>query len=842
MNKIYLLLLLITGTASAQVVNIPDANFKAKLIALDVDTNSDGEIQVSEAIVPYTLNLSNSSITDMTGIEAFVNLFFLNCSNNNISTLDLSSIVGLQSIDANNNPLTSINISNLANLTGANLQHCNLDALDVTGCAAVMSLSLQYNEFTVLDLSPVTALRDLNLDYTTVETVNLAGLMNLENFSATTTNLTTLDVSGSPSLQTLYLSSPALGAVNVSNCTALTELIIGGSTLTSLNVQGCSSLWFLQVVSTSGMTEFDASNLPNLSVLDVDNCTTLLTLNASGCPQLTALDASNCILTSIDVSGSTSLTELELQNNQLTTIDASACHALATIAVEGNPLETLLLKNGANEMIIGDMSTMSDLVFICTDQSQFEDLVTQFAGMPNVEINSYCSFTPGGDYNTIMGITSFDADNDGTCANDLPFPQIKLNITDGTNSGSTFTDADGAYSFFTAEGTFALTPQLEMPTYFSVTPASATVNFPLNNNSIATENFCLTPIGIHPDLEIVIAPLVPARPGFEAVYKIVYKNKGNQLVNSGAVTFYYNDNLMDFISAEPMTATQSTGTLTWSYANLMPFETRSIIVTMNINSPMDAMPVNNGDNLTFSAGTGAVEGDETPADNNFSFTQIAVGSYDPNDKLCMQGGTVSAEQIGEYLHYNINFENTGTFYAQNIVVRDVINEAQFDVSTLQVLEASHNVVTRISGNVAEFIFENIYLDTGGHGNILLKIKTLNTLSEGATVSNKADIFFDYNFPIETEDAVTAFVTLALGDNPQAHNLKVYPNPAGDEVYVSAASEIKSVHLYNLQGQILQSVEINDSTGRLNISKRQTGIYYIKVISAEGIFVQKLIKK
>jgi hypothetical protein len=46
-----------------------------------------------------------------------------------------------------------------------------------------------------------------------------------------------------------------------------------------------------------------------------------------------------------------------------------------------------------------------------------------------------------------------------------------------------------------------------------------------------TQNFCITANGVHPDLEIVIAPIIPARPGFSAEYQIVYKNKGNQVMS-----------------------------------------------------------------------------------------------------------------------------------------------------------------------------------------------------------------------------------------------------------------------------------------------------------------------
>ena len=70
MRKFYFLLLglLIFSGVQAQIVNIPDANFKSKLLAastnnvtayyIKIDTNNNGEIEVSEALkvtaVSYT--------------------------------------------------------------------------------------------------------------------------------------------------------------------------------------------------------------------------------------------------------------------------------------------------------------------------------------------------------------------------------------------------------------------------------------------------------------------------------------------------------------------------------------------------------------------------------------------------------------------------------------------------------------------------------------------------------------------------------------------------------------------------------------------------------------------
>jgi hypothetical protein len=53
----------------------------------------------------------------------------------------------------------------------------------------------------------------------------------------------------------------------------------------------------------------------------------------------------------------------------------------------------------------------------------------------------------------------------------------------------------------------------------------------------------------------------------------------------------------------------------------------------------------------------------------------------------------------------------------------VVDPAQFNLGSLQLINASHAADVKISGNVVEFVFKQIYLNIGGHGHILLKLKT-----------------------------------------------------------------------------------------------------------------------
>ncbi len=140
----------------AQIVNIPDPNFKAALLAHDpvIDTNSDGEIQVSEAeALAFYLNVNDKGISDMTGLEAFVNITSLGCNSNNLTSIDLTSLVHLQSFGAWGNQLESLDVSQNPVLEVISISDSNLTELDVTANPLLRELQIGYNEISELDLS-----------------------------------------------------------------------------------------------------------------------------------------------------------------------------------------------------------------------------------------------------------------------------------------------------------------------------------------------------------------------------------------------------------------------------------------------------------------------------------------------------------------------------------------------------------------------------------------------------------------------------------------------------------------------------------------------------------------
>ncbi|MGK4567189.1 T9SS type A sorting domain-containing protein [Flavobacterium sp. 3HN19-14] len=257
---------------------------------------------------------------------------------------------------------------------------------------------------------------------------------------------------------------------------------------------------------------------------------------------------------------------------------------------------------------------------------------------------------------------------------------------------------------------------------------------------------------------------------------------------------------------------------------------------------METPAVNIDDIFNFNSTISITGTDEMPSDNSFDLLQTVTGAFDPNDKICLNGTTVVPSQIGKYLNYVINFENTGTAAAVNIVVKDEIDGAKFDVASLQVLESSHAMNTKVTGNKVEFIFPNINLAPEAHGRVVFKIKTKNTLVTGNSVTNKADIYFDYNFPVATNNATTTFQNLGIGDVQIDNSIAISPNPVNDVLNIKAAGIIKSVELYDVQGRMLVAKIADTNYSDFDVSAISSGVYFVKIKTSEGVKTERILKK
>ena len=111
MKKLLLILLCVPLIGFGQLTMIPDANFEQELINLGYDTGTpNGSVPTANIDTVTGLELGNLNISDLTGIEDFTDLIYLECEGNNLITLDLSNNPNLESLHCSENQLRCLNL------------------------------------------------------------------------------------------------------------------------------------------------------------------------------------------------------------------------------------------------------------------------------------------------------------------------------------------------------------------------------------------------------------------------------------------------------------------------------------------------------------------------------------------------------------------------------------------------------------------------------------------------------------------------------------------------------------------------------------------------------------
>ena len=347
MKKLLLIIICLPfiGFGQPSNVYIPDANFKAYLVGnTAINTNGDNEIQVSEA-TPFvgSINCSNLGIFDLTGIEAFTALTNLNCEQNQLAILDVSTNTDLTSLICNTNQLTILDVSANISLTVLGCVSNQLNSLDVSTNTNLNSLYCSANQLTSLDLSNNTALTELISNANQLTSLDISANTALTQLYCNANQLTSLDVSTNTDLTFLDCQVNQLTSLIVITNTALTQLYCHNNQLTSLNVSANTALWDL------------------------------------GC--------NDNQLTSLDVSANTNLIQLWCKGNQLINLDVSANTALTNLNCEQNQLTSLDVRNGNNTAFTNFTTTNNPNLF-CID---VDDNGYSAANWTNIDATHYFS-------------------------------------------------------------------------------------------------------------------------------------------------------------------------------------------------------------------------------------------------------------------------------------------------------------------------------------------------------------------------------------------------------------------------------------------------------------------
>ena len=256
-----------------------------------------------------------------------------------------------------------------------------------------------------------------------------------------------------------------------------------------------------------------------------------------------------------------------------------------------------------------------------------------------------------------------------------------------------------------------------------------------------------------------------ANPGFEACYNLSFKNKAPQTI-SGTISCTFDDILI-FQNSSITPDAIAGNNFTFNYSDLKWNETRSIELCFLVPADVSLLGEAIYHQATISTNTGT---DAIPSDNQYSLRQIITGSFDPNFIEVNPMGTGTDGLIplnSDILEYTIHFQNTGTDTARFVTITDsIIND--LEIVSFEMIAASHDYELELLNNhLFRWTFNDINLpdsissEKESHGFIKYKIGIKNNLPIGTELKNKADIFFDFNPPIKTNETINTLSDFSI---------------------------------------------------------------------------------
>jgi pectate lyase len=223
-------------------------------------------------------------------------------------------------------------------------------------------------------------------------------------------------------------------------------------------------------------------------------------------------------------------------------------------------------------------------------------------------------------------------------------------------------------------------------------------------------------------------------------------------------------------------------------------------------------------------------------DNTYYYWVVADGSVESNaDSATPTAGAVSS---GDEIH---NFTVSGTnstFYtiSGNLSTSKgtVIYNGLTLTQCLKIESATSISFTTTAESTLTLVFND-----GFSGGIKVDGTTYNatngvltlTIPSGSHSISKTDVANLYYMSVE-------YASLGLKDFNKL-NMRLYPNPVKDYLYISSKVKIEKITIYNLLGVMVKSID--NHTEAIDMSNLSQGTYLIKAVTEQGV-VDKIIVK
>lgn len=202
---------------------------------------------------------------------------------------------------------------------------------------------------------------------------------------------------------------------------------------------------------------------------------------------------------------------------------------------------------------------------------------------------------------------------------------------------------------------------------------------------------------------------------------------------------------------------------------------------------------------------------------------------DTNGVLNFNSGLTPSLIVNSYTG-GMAVNQDGTILAMGCQDEVKIFAISYSETGIPTLTRLHSIKPAMGSNTAGISFDRA-------GNLYVISNTSERL--GVWALPKADNQF--TTPAPSGQIITITSLNPIKD--QGEMIKVYPNPAVDQLTVeSKSSNIEKIALYDLKGSLLYSESSNTNRVNLSVSTLQPGVYILKVKTTEGTVTKRIMKQ
>lgn len=844
MKKTLLLLTFLIATASysiqAQNVNIPDANFKSYLLAdAAINTNNDSEISVAEAqAFSGELLINGLSISDLTGIEEFINITRLDCYNNNLTSIDVSNNLALTRLHCSDNQIETLDIS--ANTSITDIQCHNNGVLYELNIANGNNSNINWmkaygNSLSCIQIdagfTPPAEAGIYNQGWTkgtsafySEDCAALNQIVNIPdaNFKSYLVNNNSINLNGDTE-------------ITVAEAQATTELLINGLSISDLTgIEAFTNLTRLDCYANN-LTTIDVSNNTNLTRLHcADNQIT--TLDVSDIPTLEQVHCQNNQLVELNVANgnNSNFSYMKAYNNaSLTCIQVDAGFSPPANSGQYNPGWTVDGQSSYGENCIPSIFYVNANAIGANDGSSWADAFTNVTdALALTNLNDAVWVAKGtytlADKNTPIAVSTDEVDIIGGFAGtETTLAERDITAIHTTNATIFTGDINGD----DIDGDFSSNKTDNAERLFEVTASDVTFDGIIFENIYDTS----TSGGVEEN-GVIFIPNSSSINNLKIKNSVFRSNYSNgyllkmRTLNGGLLienTKFINNTIVNrglvYVQSD-----STNGYIFTRWANVLVADNDINVAALDIYRE----DWNNGSTLDVIINNSTFVNNDYNGTYGNSITASGNGSVNlnVNNTIFWQNtvnGTAATRDISNGLvsTYDVFIRNSianvssnagtygGTFSATNVTTLDPATDNLNLDAEYKPTSASNYIVDQ---------GDNAYYDEALFGDLDLSgnDRVFNT-----TIDLGA---YEYNSTLSVDD-------ISLDEN----TVKLYPNPATDVVNIKTNQTIKNVAVFNVNGQKVLDIA---NQSQINISNLPTGMYFLSINTNQSNQTIKILKQ